>query len=161
MGAILRKTNSLSRTGATRRKKPAGGAALMSEINVTPFVDVMLVLLIIFMVTAPLLTAGVQVDLPEASSPPLAGQDEPLEVSVSKKGEIFLQETKLELEELTPKLEAIAGRKKDTRIFVRGDKAADYGKVIEVISTINNAGFTKVGLVTDEQKTPNKQKDVK
>lgn len=122
----------------------------MSEINVTPFVDVMLVLLVIFMVTAPLLTAGVQVDLPEEDSPPLPGQDEPLSITINKNGEIFLQETKVSIKELIPKLEAITERKRDTRIFINGDKAIDYGKVMQVMAAMNNAGFNKVGLVTEQ-----------
>lgn len=123
---------------------------MMSEINVTPFVDVMLVLLIVFMVTAPLLTAGVQVDLPKEDAPPLPGQDEPLSISIDKKGVIYIQEKKIELDELMGKLEAITKRKKDTRIFLNGDKDIDYGRVMNVMAAINNAGYTKVGLVTEQ-----------
>lgn len=153
MGASLAKNLGNRSTRGNRRRRAARSGALMSEINVTPFVDVMLVLLIIFMVTAPLLTAGVQVDLPEADSAPLQGQDEPLEVSIAKNGDVFIQDKKIKLSDLVAKLDAITKRKKDTRIFVRGDKAADYGKVITVISTINGAGFTKVGLVTEANST--------
>lgn len=120
-----------------------------NEINVTPFVDVMLVLLIIFMVTAPMLTAGVQVDLPDASAKPVAGTDEPLAVSVTKGGDVFIQDTKVTIDDLAAKLQAIAGEKRDTRIFVRGDTSIDYGAVMKVVSEINNAGFSKVALITD------------
>jgi biopolymer transport protein TolR len=120
----------------------------MAEINVTPFVDVMLVLLIVFMVTAPLLTVGVTVDLPKATSAPLPGQDEPLSVSVSDEGKIYLQESEIALDELGPRLVAILETKPDTRIFVRGDKVIDYGRVMEVVGTIHDAGIAKVALVT-------------
>lgn len=131
--------------GVARRRRHR----LMGEINVTPFVDVMLVLLIVFMITAPLLTVGVTVDLPETTSAPLPGQDEPLSVSVSRDGEVFLQDSPIALEELGPRLQAITERKPDTRIFVRGDKVIDYGRVMEVVGAIHAAGFTKVALVTE------------
>lgn len=121
----------------------------MSEINVTPMVDVMLVLLIIFMVTAPMLTAGVQVDLPESSAAPLSGQDEPLIVSVTADGSTYLQETKIPLKDLITKLRAVTKEKKDTRIFVRGDRKVDYGKVMEVMGALQASGFDKVALVTE------------
>jgi biopolymer transport protein TolR len=124
----------------------------MSEINVTPLVDVMLVLLIIFMVTAPMLTAGVPVDLPETKAAPLPGSDEPLSISIKSKGRIYLQESQVELEDLAEKLKAIAGENKDARIFVRGDRKVDYGFVMQVVGEINTAGFTRVGLVTDTAK---------
>lgn len=120
-----------------------------SEINVTPFVDVMLVLLIIFMVTAPMLTAGVSVDLPESSAKPVPGTDEPLTVSVTASGEVYIQETLVSMETLQAKLNAIVGEKRDTRIFVRGDKGIDYGLVMRVIGEINAAGLTKVALITE------------
>ncbi|MBT3307771.1 MAG: protein TolR [Alphaproteobacteria bacterium] len=119
----------------------------MSEINVTPMVDVMLVLLVIFMVTAPLLTVGVQVDLPKTNASLIPGADEPLTISVNAEGTIFLQETELELAALAPRLAAITGNNPDVRIFVRGDKAISYGRVMEVMGTINAAGFRKVALV--------------
>jgi biopolymer transport protein TolR len=118
-----------------------------TEINVTPMVDVMLVLLIIFMVTAPMLTAGVQVDLPKTSASPLQGQDEPLTVSVQANGKVFIQKTPVSVEELGAKLKAIVGEKADTRIFVRGDKSVDYGRIMHVVGEINAAGLTKVALV--------------
>jgi biopolymer transport protein TolR len=120
-----------------------------SEINVTPMVDVMLVLLVIFMVTAPMMTTAVTVDLPETSSSPVQGDDEPLEVSVKKDGTVYIQKTEVKIEDVAAKLEAIAGQKKETRIFVRGDKSVDYGMMMEVVGAINGAGFLKVGLVTD------------
>jgi biopolymer transport protein TolR len=121
----------------------------MAEINVTPFVDVMLVLLVVFMVTAPLLTVGVKVDLPRTDSPVIQGQDEPLAVSVDASGQIFVQDTAVEITELARRLVAITANKPDTRIFVRGDKAIDYGRVMEVMGTLNAAGFTKVALITE------------
>jgi biopolymer transport protein TolR len=125
----------------------------MVEINMTPLVDVMLVLLIVFMITAPLLTAGVSVDLPEAESAPLPGQDEPLSVTIDAKGAVFLQDTAVTLEQLAPRLQAITGRNPDTRIFVRGDKVIDYGRVMAVVSAINQAGFGKVALLTVPART--------
>ena len=119
-----------------------------SEINVTPFVDVMLVLLIIFMVTAPLLTAGVPVDLPKTRAQPLSQDREPLSVTIRKDGRIYLQNTPVEAADLVVRLTAIAQNGADQRIFVRGDTAVPYGRVIEVMAILNTAGFTKVGLVT-------------
>jgi biopolymer transport protein TolR len=123
--------------------------APMAAINVTPFVDVMLVLLIVFMVTAPLLTVGVTVDLPTATSSPLPGQDEPLSVSVRADGQVYLQDSPLSVAELGPRLRAITERKPDARVFVRGDKVIDYGRVMEVVGAIHAAGFAKVALVTE------------
>jgi biopolymer transport protein TolR len=125
-----------------RRSRP------ISDINVTPLVDVMLVLLVIFMITAPLLTAGVQVDLPKTMAAHIPGEDEPLAVTVDKDGRIYLQETELELAALAPRLAAIAGNNLDVRIFIRGDAAIDYGRVMTVMGAINAAGFTRVALVT-------------
>lgn len=122
---------------------------LNSEINVTPFVDVMLVLLVIFMATSPMLITGVNVDLPKTKSHPLSGQDEPLAITVNKNGEIFIQETKVLIENLALKLKAILGEKKDTRIFIRGDQRVDYGKVIQVFASIKEAGFSNVALLTE------------
>lgn len=136
------------RTG--RRFKP------MAEINVTPFVDVMLVLLVVFMITAPLLTVGVPVDLPQTKAKPLPGQDEPLEITIDKKGQVWLQETQIEISTLVPRLRAITSNKADTRIFVRGDRTIDYGRVLEVMSVLNAAGFGRVGLVADRPATDQK-----
>jgi len=119
-----------------------------SEINVTPFVDVMLVLLIIFMVTAPLLTVGVQVDLPESSADSIQSNDEPLEITILKDGTIYIQETSIQIKELVPKLTAITNNKLDTKIYVRGDAIIDYGKVMKVLGELSGSGFTKVALIT-------------
>lgn len=135
------------------RSNQPGKYRPMAEINVTPFVDVMLVLLVVFMITAPLLTVGVKVDLPETSAPIIAGQDEPLAVTVSASGQIFLQETEVELKELVPRLTAITLNKPNTRIFIRGDKAISYGTVMEVMGALNEAGFLRVALVTERPKT--------
>ncbi len=140
MTAHLQRTGGRSRGG--RRTAP------MSEINVTPMVDVMLVLLIIFMVTAPLLTVGVQVDLPKTKATIIRGQDEPLAITVDKEGQIYLQETEIDLEGLLPRLDALTGNNPDVRIFVRGDASVNYGRVMEVMGTINAAGYSKVALVT-------------
>ncbi len=134
--------------GGRGRRNRRGSYIPMSEINVTPMVDVMLVLLVVFMVSAPLMTVGVPVDLPKTDASQMVGQDEPLVVSVNAKGEVFLQETKITLEQLVPRLVAITQNKKDTRIFVRGDKAIAYGQVMEVMGTVNLAGFTRVALLT-------------
>ncbi len=121
--------------------------ALMSEINVTPFVDVMLVLLVVFMITAPLLTVGVPVDLPETPVPEIPGSDEPLAVTIDAQGAIYLQDTGIGLDELGPRLAAVTERKPDTRIFVRGDKAIDYGRVMEVMGVLAEAGFSNIALI--------------
>ncbi len=135
---------------ARRHRRPP-----MAAINVTPFVDVMLVLLIVFMVTAPLLTVGVTVDLPKTTSSPLPGQDEPLSVTVDHDGKVYLQDSVLTVEELGPRLRAISERKPDARVFVRGDKVIDYGRVMEVVGAIHAAGFSKVALVTEfDEKAP-------
>lgn len=127
--------------------------APMSEINVTPFVDVMLVLLIIFMVTAPLLTVGVEVNLPETKAGAIAGDDEPLAISINAAGEIYLQDTAIPLATLVPRLRAITGQNLDLRIFVRGDESINYGRVMEVMGTINRAGYRRVALITKAVKT--------
>jgi biopolymer transport protein TolR len=119
-----------------------------SEINVTPFVDVMLVLLIIFMVTAPLLTVGVQVDLPESNADSLQADNEPLELTISKDGSIFIQETEINIKELIPKLIAITENRLDTKIYVRGDEIINYGKVMRVLGELSGSGFSKVALIT-------------
>jgi len=119
-----------------------------SEINVTPFVDVMLVLLIIFMVTAPLLTVGVQVDLPESNADSLQSDNEPLELTISKDGKIYIQETEVKIKELIPKLIAITDNRLDTKIYVRGDEVINYGKVMRVLGELSGSGFTKVALIT-------------
>ena len=124
----------------------------MSEINVTPFVDVMLVLLIIFMVTAPLLTVGVQVDLPETSADTLPEESEPLTLTINSKGEVFIQETKIEFDNLIKKILAVSKNRTDTRIYVRGDKTINYGRVLEVMGKLSGSGFTKVALISEPYK---------
>ncbi len=121
----------------------------LAEINVTPLVDVMLVLLIIFMVTAPLMTSGVPVDLPKANAQPLNTDSKPLTVSIKADGKIFMQDQEVSLEDLVPKLQAIAQNNPEQRIFVRGDKDLAYGRIMQVMGTITQGGFTKVALLAD------------
>ena len=139
-------------------QRPGGGRrgrarkhAPMHEINVTPFVDVMLVLLIIFMVTAPMLTSGVPLELPEAKGQQLQSNKEPVTLSVDRSGKVFIQETEIKLDEIAPKLKAIAKNGYDEQIFIRGDKGIDYGTVMRVMGRIKSAGFTKVSLVTESE----------
>ena len=120
----------------------------MSEINVTPFVDVMLVLLIIFMVTAPLLTVGIPVDLPKVKANALTDQKDPLEVTVKLDGKVFLGESEVKVENIVPRLNAITDQNTETRIYLRGDKIVAYGRIMEIMSIINSAGYKKVALVT-------------
>jgi biopolymer transport protein TolR len=122
----------------------------IADINVTPLVDVMLVLLIIFMITAPLLQVGVPVDLPKTSAQQVGGKDEPLVVSVNAQGEVFLGETKYELAELSTKLKAVHEEKPDQRVFMRGDKAVDYGKMMEVMGVVIDSGFRQLGLLGEQ-----------
>jgi len=120
----------------------------MGEINVTPFVDVMLVLLIVFMVTAPLLTVGVPVDLPETKASQISDDQAPLLISVQADGKIALQNRIIEADELIPRLEAVARTKPETRIFVRGDKNVSYGEVMSVMGLVQESGFSRVALIT-------------
>src|SRR5688500_2447599 len=131
--------------GHRRRGRHHG---LISEINVTPFVDVMLVLLIIFMVAAPLLTVGVPIDLPETSANAMNPETQPITISVNENGQIYLQETEIPLDEVVAKLSAIATTGYEERIYVRGDKTTNYGIVMQVMARIQAAGYTKIGLVT-------------
>lgn len=130
------------------RRRRGRRKALMSEINVTPFVDVMLVLLIIFMVSAPLLTVGVPIDLPDTQAKAMNADTQPITVSINNEGLIYLQETEIPIDEIVAKLEAIAKTGYEERIFVRGDRAADYGTVMKVMARISAAGFKNIGLVT-------------
>jgi len=130
---------------ARRRYRP------LAEINVTPFVDVMLVLLIVFMVTAPMLVPGVQVDLPKSAAKPLPQDDKPIEITVDQNGAIFLQDTALGVDELIPRLLAISKNRKDMRIYVRGDRRLDYGSVMVLLGELNKAGFTKVALQAERR----------
>ena len=131
----------------------------MSEINVTPMVDVMLVLLIVFMVTAPFLTVGVQIELPKTKAKILQGQDEPLAITIDAQGQVYLQDTEIDLEGLVPRLRAITSNNPDVRIFVRGDASINYGRVMEVMGTVNAAGYKKVALVTQQQKKRRRKKN--
>jgi biopolymer transport protein TolR len=137
---------------------PGGGkrrgrrrAPVMSEINVTPMVDVMLVLLIIFMVSAPLLTVGVPIDLPQSQAKSLTQDKEPLTISVNEKGAIYLQNSEIEMDALVPKLQAIAEARGGTeaRIYVRGDRSVNYGTMMKVMGRLSAAGFHRVALVTE------------
>jgi biopolymer transport protein TolR len=130
----------------SRRNRP------MSEINVTPFVDVMLVLLIVFMVTAPMLTAGVSVNLPDSSANSLPDEKEPLALTINSKGEVFIQNTQISLNDLTSKVLVITKNRIDTRIYVRGDRSLEYGKIMEVMGLLSRAGFTKVALVSESSR---------
>ncbi|MBG76365.1 MAG: protein TolR [Pelagibacteraceae bacterium] len=120
----------------------------MSEINVTPFVDVMLVLLIVFMVTAPLLTVGIPIDLPKVKADALTDQKDPLEISIKLNGEVYLGDNIINVENLIQTIEAITEENFESRIYVRGDRGIAYGRVMEIISMINNAGYRRVALVT-------------
>ncbi len=120
----------------------------ISEINVTPFVDVMLVLLIIFMVTAPLLTAGIKINLPESASVLKNEKNDPVTVSMNSKGEIYIQKKKISPDDLIKRLIALKGQNKDLKIYIKGDKNLNYGKIMDLMSFINKSGFKKVALVT-------------
>jgi biopolymer transport protein TolR len=143
--AVAGPSGRAGRRGNRRRGRKHG---VMSEINVTPFVDVMLVLLIIFMVAAPLLTVGVPIDLPETQAKALNAETQPITVSVNSEGQVFLQETEIPINEVVAKLEAIAKTGYEERIYVRGDKDADYGTVMKVMARISAAGYRNLGLVT-------------
>ena len=131
-------------------KKPKKNK-IMSQINVTPFVDVMLVLLIVFMITAPLLTVGVSVDLPKTKASQLNSKGDPIIVSIKKNGELFIQERKIDSLQLLPRLKAISSGNKNLRIYVRGDKNVPYGIVLDTIAKIKSSGFKKVALVAKLQ----------
>ena len=137
---------SSKRFGGRRRTAP------MSEINVTPLVDVMLVLLIVFMVTAPLLTVGVEVNLPKTKAGPVTGRDEPLAVSIDAKGRVYIQDSEVELDRLIPRLMAITANNPDVRVFIRGDAGVDYGRVMTVMGILNASGFAKVALITNRSR---------
>ena len=137
-----------SRNGA----RNGGRYRPMADINVTPLVDVMLVLLVVFMVTAPLLTVGVPVDLPQTQAPPINEPKEPLSITVNRDGAVFLQDANVPIESLVDKLQAVTGNNPEAILYVRGDKDINYGKVLEVMSLISNAGFHKVSLVAEAPK---------
>ncbi len=138
------------------RGRKVGRYRPMSEINVTPMVDVMLVLLVVFMITAPLLTVGVPVDLPKTKASVIVGEDEPLVVTLNAEGKLILQDTEVALDKLVARLTAIAENRRETRVFVRGDRTIAYGKVMEVMGRINLAGFTRVALITELPREPRK-----
>ena len=141
-------SSSGSNQGRKGRRRGRGRGSVMSEINVTPMVDVMLVLLIIFMVAAPLMTVGVPVTLPDTQAKALNVDTQPITVSINATGEIFIQETPITLEDLEPKLKAIASQGYEERIFIRGDKDADYGTVAKVMAKISSSGYKNLGLVS-------------
>lgn len=143
---------SLGSSGGGKRGRGSRAYRPMSEINVTPFVDVMLVLLIVFMVSAPLLTAGVPVDLPSSQAKALTQEDDkPLEISLKENGKIFVGETEVRRERLIPMLSAITDNNPDRRIYVRGDQTLPYGTIMKTIGSINAAGFRKVALITEPE----------
>jgi biopolymer transport protein TolR len=144
MGMSSSKGGGYQRRGGRGRRRNS----LISDINVTPFVDVMLVLLIIFMVAAPLMTVGVPVDLPETKASEMNAQTEPITVSINNEGKVFIQETEVAMEDIVPRLVAIAKTGYEERIFVRGDQASDYGTVLRVMGRLNAAGFKNIGLVS-------------
>jgi len=145
-------------SGGSSRRRSRTNLRPNSDINITPMVDVMLVLLIIFMVTAPLLTPGVPVDLPKAKAKLLSEEDkEPLTITIDKSGKVFLQDTAVDVSELVPRLTAIAKNGYDQRILVRGDTAVDYGSVMRVMGELNVAGFRRIGLVTGQPREPAKK----
>lgn len=142
----------IATSGRKRRHGRGSRRAPMAEINVTPLVDVMLVLLIIFMVAAPMMTVGVPVDLPETQAKALNSETQPITISVKNDGQVFLQETPIPVEEIAAKLEAIATTGYNERIFVRGDATAPYGVIADVMARIQGAGYKNIGLVTQQKK---------
>jgi biopolymer transport protein TolR len=136
--------------GRRRRGVPRYGA--MAEINMTPFIDVMLVLLIIFMVAAPLLATGVPIDLPETKAAALNIDQKPISIAIDEKGQVFLMDEQVAVEALTDRIKAIAKAGYDERIYVRGSKAVNYGRVAQVMSLVTSAGYKKVALVTEQEK---------
>lgn len=143
MAASMQSKNSKSK----RRK-----ARHMAEINVTPFVDVMLVLLIIFMVAAPLMTTGVSVDLPKSNASSLTETDDkPVQISIDKEGRVYIGDSEVTPGQMIPMIDGLTGQKRDARIYIRGDKKIDYGRVMLVMGEINRAGYNKVALVSESQ----------
>lgn len=144
-GGVIQKTGD-----GGRRRRGRGRSRPMSEINVTPFVDVMLVLLIIFMVAAPLMTVGVPVELPKTAATSLpAEQEEPLSITMTAEGAVMIQMTEVPLNDLVPRLQAIASEREGDRIFLRADGAVPYADVVTVMGALNRGGFSNIGLVTD------------
>lgn len=148
MGASIQQSGG---GGGRRGRRGRRAGRPMSEINVTPFVDVMLVLLIIFMVAAPLLTVGVPLELPKTKADPLpTEQEEPLTINIDATGAVFIQTTAIARDELLPKLTAIAAQRENKKVFLRADRGLDYGLVMEVMGELNAGGFRSIGLVTDQ-----------
>lgn len=146
MASVIQKNQS----GRRRRRRRSGHAAVMSEINITPFVDVMLVLLIIFMVAAPLVTVGVPVELPKTAATALpAEQEEPLTITLTADGLIMLQETEIGMDQLILKLRSIAAERDSNKVFLRADGAIAYEQVVQVMGALNSGGFSNIGLVTE------------
>lgn len=144
---------SLASKGSSRRRRSRGSFRPMAEINVTPFVDVMLVLLIVFMVAAPLLTAGVPVDLPDSKAKALQEEEnKPIEITVSSDGKIYIGESLVQRARLVPLLAAMTEGQSDRRIYIRGDQALAYGQVMEIIGAVSGAGFTKVALISEQSR---------
>lgn len=136
----------------SRGRRTGGAYRPMAEINVTPFVDVMLVLLIVFMVAAPLLTAGVPIDLPDSAAKPIQDEDnKPIEISVADDDKIYIGETQVEMNRLVPLLGAMTEGQADRRIYIRADQGLAYGRVMEVIGAVNGAGFNKVALISENK----------
>lgn len=148
MGMSAGKSGGKRKRGRRRHRNE-----VMSEINVTPFVDVMLVLLIIFMVAAPLLTVGVPIDLPETQAKALNSDTQPISLSVNEAGQVFIQDSEIGMDEIVPKLAEIAKNGYEERIYVRGDQTADYGTIMKVMGLVSKAGYKKLAMVTlQEQK---------
>jgi biopolymer transport protein TolR len=144
-GGVIQKSG-----GGGRRRRSRGRAAAMSEINVTPFVDVMLVLMIIFMVAAPLLTVGVPVELPQTAATALpTEQEEPLTITMTVDGRLMIMKTDVTENEMIPKLRAIASERTTDKVFLRADGAIPYARVAQVMGALNAGGFRNIGLVTD------------
>lgn len=138
--------------GGGGRRARRGRYRPKGDINVTPFVDVMLVLLVIFMVAAPMMIVGVPLELPKTAAKPMNPEKDPLTVSIDASGKVFLQSTEVSQDELVPKLKAIAANGYDQRIFLRGDRTVDYGRVMQVMGELNAAGFKRIGLIIDQAK---------
>lgn len=143
---------SLTTKTKSRGRRTGGSYRPMAEINVTPFVDVMLVLLIVFMVAAPLLTAGVPIDLPDSQAKPIENEDnKPIEISVSRDDKIYIGETEVDMEKLIPLLGAMTEGQSDRRIYIRADQGLQYGRVMGVIGAVSGAGFNKVALISENK----------
>lgn len=141
----------LSTKTKSRGRRTGGSYRPMAEINVTPFVDVMLVLLIVFMVSAPLLTAGVPVDLPNSDAKPMQEEEnKPIEITLAKDGKIYIGDSAVEKKKLIPMLSAMTEGQSDRRIYIRGDQKLSYGEIMELIGAVNGAGFTKVALISEK-----------